>query len=164
MQSRDHILNTYSEKISQYAEKRFARNDVNIIVNARWVYVIQKPDHWLIRNRVSEVTPEKVILTIKDSKDKSAKAKTVEIPSGFVLWSTGIGEYSLSLDDRAGRLSLLAAMQPFTKRLVELLPNQYHNKAVQVDGYLRVTGAPTGTVYAIGDASTVSFVSLHQCM
>ena len=35
IQSRDHILNTYSEKISQYAEKRFARNDVNIITNAR---------------------------------------------------------------------------------------------------------------------------------
>lgn len=44
---------------------------------------------------MSEVTPEKVILTIKDSKDKSAKAKTVEIPSGFVLWSTGIGEFEL---------------------------------------------------------------------
>ena len=35
IQSRDHILNTYSEKISQYAEKRFARNDVDVIVNAR---------------------------------------------------------------------------------------------------------------------------------
>ena len=47
-------------------------------------------------------------------------------------------------------------MQPFTKRLVELLPNQFHSKAVQVDGFLRVKGAPEGTVYAIGDASTVS--------
>ena len=46
-------------------------------------------------------------------------------------------------------------MQPFTKRLVELLPNQFHSKAVQVDGYLRVAGAPKGTVYAVGDASTV---------
>jgi len=48
-------------------------------------------------------------------------------------------------------------MQPFTKRLVELLPNQFHSKAVQVDGFLRVKGAPEGTVYAIGDASTVSY-------
>ena len=46
-------------------------------------------------------------------------------------------------------------MQPFTKRLVELLPNQFHSKAVQVDGFLRVKGAPAGTVYALGDASTV---------
>lgn len=47
-------------------------------------------------------------------------------------------------------------MQPFTKRLVDILPNQFHSKAVQVDGFLRVKGAPKGTVYAIGDASTVS--------
>ena len=46
-------------------------------------------------------------------------------------------------------------MQPLTKRLVELLPNQYHSKAVEVDQYLRVRGAPKGTVYAIGDAATV---------
>lgn len=47
-------------------------------------------------------------------------------------------------------------MQPLTKRLVELLPNQFHSKAVEVDQYLRVRGAPKGTVYAIGDAATVS--------
>jgi NADH dehydrogenase len=35
IQSRDHILNTYSEKISEYAEKRFARNDVNVWTNTR---------------------------------------------------------------------------------------------------------------------------------
>ena len=46
-------------------------------------------------------------------------------------------------------------MQPFTQRLVELLPNQFHSKAVQTDAYLRVEGAPKGTVYAVGDASTV---------
>jgi len=46
-------------------------------------------------------------------------------------------------------------MQPFTKAMVERLPNQYHSKAVQVDNYLRVEGAPKGTIYAIGDASTV---------
>ena len=50
-------------------------------------------------------------------------------------------------------------MQPLTKRLVELLPNQYHSKAVEVDQYLRVRGAPKGTVYAIGDAATVSLLS-----
>jgi NADH dehydrogenase len=41
---------------------------------------------------VAEVTPEKVIVTIKDGKDKDAKPVTKEIPAGFVLWSTGIGE------------------------------------------------------------------------
>ncbi|WWD19232.1 hypothetical protein CI109_103690 [Kwoniella shandongensis] len=121
IQSRDHILNTYSEKISQYAEKRFARNDVDVVINAR----------------VQEVQQDKVVLSIKDPKDKDAKPRTQEVEAGFVLWSTGI------------------AMQPFTKRLVELLPNQYHSKAVEVDNYLRVQGAPLGTVYAMGDAATV---------
>ncbi len=41
--------------------------------------------------RVQEVTPEKVILSIKDPKDKEAKPKIEEIKAGFVLWSTGIG-------------------------------------------------------------------------
>lgn len=47
------------------------------------------------------------------------------------------------------------AMQPFTKRLVDILPNQFHSKAVQTDAFLRVKGAPKGTVYAIGDAATI---------
>ncbi|ADV23606.1 NADH dehydrogenase [Cryptococcus gattii Ru294] len=121
IQSRDHILNTYSEKISQYAEKRFARNDVRVIINAR----------------VQEVKDDRVILSVKDSNNKDAKPEVKELEAGFVLWSTGI------------------AMQPFTKRLVELLPNQYHSKAVEIDGFLRVQGAPQGSVYALGDASTV---------
>ncbi|WVQ72061.1 hypothetical protein IAR50_001605 [Cryptococcus sp. DSM 104548] len=121
IQSRDHILNTYSEKISQYAESRFARNDVTVITNAR----------------VQEVTPDQVTITVKDPKNKDAKPETKDIEAGFVLWSTGI------------------AMQPFTQRLVEVLPNQYHSKAVEVDGYLRVQGAPMGTVYALGDSATV---------
>jgi NADH dehydrogenase FAD-containing subunit len=33
---RDHILNTYSEKISEYAEKRFQREHVDVITNARY--------------------------------------------------------------------------------------------------------------------------------
>ena len=45
------------------------------------------------------------------------------------------------------------------KRLIECCldrPNQVHKKAIEVDAHLRVKGAPAGTVYAIGDASTVS--------
>jgi len=96
VQSRDHILNTYSEKISQYAEKRFARNDVNVVMNAR--YAIDPPtrtrDRRLlsVSDRVQEVTPDKVVLSIK-GKNKDDKPEIVEIPSGFTLWSTGIGEF-----------------------------------------------------------------------
>ncbi|EGG01614.1 uncharacterized protein MELLADRAFT_110853 [Melampsora larici-populina 98AG31] len=68
IQSRDHILNTYSEKISQYAEKRFAKAEIDTILNAR----------------VKEITPTSVTYTNKTDK------KEHTIPAGFVLWSTGI--------------------------------------------------------------------------
>lgn len=56
-------------------QKRFARADIDVIINAR----------------VSAIEPDKVKLTIKDPKDKNAEPKAVEVPAGFVLWSTGIG-------------------------------------------------------------------------
>jgi len=71
IQSRDHILNTYSEKISEYAEARFEKNEINTIVNAR----------------VKSVTPDSVTYTTKNA-DGSTQETT--IPSGFTLWSTGI--------------------------------------------------------------------------
>jgi len=43
-------------------------------------------------NRVAEVTEDQVKITIKKNpKDKSSEAHAIEIPAGFVLWSTGIG-------------------------------------------------------------------------
>lgn len=58
--------------------------------------------------RVKEVTPEHVVYTTKDK----ATGKTIEkrIPANFVLWSTGI------------------AMNPFTRQVSDLLPNQVHKK------------------------------------
>ncbi|KAH7343714.1 nucleotide-binding domain-containing protein [Rhizoctonia solani] len=117
IQSRDHILNTYSESISQYAEQKFNRDNVNVITNARVKAV--HPDHVEYEQR----EPNGKVL--------------YSIPSNFVLWSTGI------------------AMNPFTQRVSDLLPNQVHKKAIEVDAHLRVKGAPLGTVYAIGDASTI---------
>lgn len=118
IQSRDHILNTYSEKISQYAEARFDKNGIDTVLNAR----------------VKSVSPTSVTYTVKHD-DGSVAEKT--IPSGFTLWSTGI------------------AMSPFTIKMASLLPNQYHRHALEVDSHLRVKGAPLGTIYAIGDASTI---------
>ncbi|GAA6062318.1 hypothetical protein JCM10212_006870 [Sporobolomyces blumeae] len=119
IQSRDHILNTYAEKISQYAEARFRRNEIDMILNSR----------------VKEVTPDKVVYTTKDP--ETGKTTEHEVDSGFTLWSTGI------------------AMNPFTKRVASLLPNQYHKHALEVDSHLRVLGAPLGTVYALGDCATI---------
>ncbi|KAL8277059.1 hypothetical protein RQP46_010593 [Phenoliferia psychrophenolica] len=71
IQSRDHILNTYSQKISEYAEQKFARNDIDTILNAR----------------VKEVRDGSVVYTHKDENGKTVE-ETLE--SGFTLWSTGI--------------------------------------------------------------------------
>ncbi|KAH7910637.1 nucleotide-binding domain-containing protein [Hygrophoropsis aurantiaca] len=118
IQSREHILNTYSEAISKYAEHKFCRDHVDLVTSAR----------------VSEVKDDSVIYTTRSPDGKIIKH---EIPTNFVLWSTGI------------------AMNPFTQRVSDLLPNQVHKKAIEVDAHLRVKGAPSGTVYAIGDCATV---------
>ncbi|KAG6865943.1 hypothetical protein C0991_010444, partial [Blastosporella zonata] len=84
-------------------------------------------------SRVAEVSKDSVTFTTKED------GKTVKhtIPTNFVLWSTGI------------------AMNPFTKRVTDLLPNQVHKRAIVVDAHLRVKGAPLGEVYCIGDSATI---------
>ncbi|KAF7725711.1 hypothetical protein EC973_009428 [Apophysomyces ossiformis] len=70
IQSRDHILNTFDAKISEYAERRFNREKINVITNAR----------------VMRVDEDKVIYRYKDN----GEDKYGEIPFGLCLWSTGI--------------------------------------------------------------------------
>jgi NADH dehydrogenase FAD-containing subunit len=87
---------------------------------------------------VKAIYPDHVVYSTK-----SPDGETIEheVPTNFVLWSTGI------------------AMNPFTHRVSTLLPNQVHKKAIEVDAHLRVKGAPLGDVYAIGDCATVSAVA-----
>lgn len=78
IQSRDHILNTFDSKISEYAEKRFDRERVNVITNAR----------------VAKIEPDHVVYKLKPTQpDQEPVAK--ELPYGLCLWSTGIGKFSL---------------------------------------------------------------------
>ncbi|KAH9966845.1 mitochondrial NADH dehydrogenase [Russula dissimulans] len=72
IQSREHILNTYSEAISKFAELKFKREGVKLITSAR----------------VGEVRPDHVVYTTKDP--GSGKIVEHTIPTNFVLWSTGI--------------------------------------------------------------------------
>lgn len=81
------------------------------------------------------VNPEYVIYTVKNP--TTGHTEQHSIPTNFILWSTGI------------------AMNPFTQRVSNLLPNQVHKKAIETDAHLRVKGAPLGEVYAIGDCATV---------
>ncbi|KAG9288045.1 hypothetical protein G9A89_017640 [Geosiphon pyriformis] len=68
IQSQDHILNTYDAKISTFAEKKFQRDNINLITGAR----------------VQKIGKENIVY--KDKKSGEEK----ELPYGLVLWSTGI--------------------------------------------------------------------------
>jgi NADH dehydrogenase len=73
IQSRSHILNTYDEALSKYAEGRFAHDSVDVLTNSR----------------VKEVFPDRIQFTQKDDK---GEVITKEIPMGFCLWSTGVSQ------------------------------------------------------------------------
>ncbi|KAI1478789.1 FAD/NAD(P)-binding domain-containing protein [Daldinia eschscholtzii] len=76
IQSRGHILNTYDEALSKYAEDRFARDQVEVLVNSR----------------VKEVQKDKIIFT---QKSDDGTIITKELPMGFCLWSTGVSQAEL---------------------------------------------------------------------
>ncbi|KAJ3168997.1 hypothetical protein HDU88_001324 [Geranomyces variabilis] len=73
VQSADHILNTFSEAISLYAEDKCKKHGINVITNAR----------------VEKVEPG--LLTYRNKKAKPEEQCTHKLPFGICLWSTGIG-------------------------------------------------------------------------
>lgn len=73
IQSRGHILNTYDETLSKYAEERFARDQIEILTNSR----------------VKEITKDKILFT---QKGENGETIVKELPAGFVLWSTGVAQ------------------------------------------------------------------------
>ncbi|RYP91343.1 hypothetical protein DL770_002577 [Monosporascus sp. CRB-9-2] len=76
IQSRSHILNTYDETLSRYAEEKFARDQIEVLTNSR----------------VKEVFPDKIAFT---QKMDDGTIVTKEIPTGFCLWSTGVSQAAL---------------------------------------------------------------------
>lgn len=77
IQSRGHILNTYDEALSKYAEEKFSHDEVEVLTNSR----------------VKEVHPDKIVFT---QKDENGRIIIKELPMGFCLWSTGVGKSTLS--------------------------------------------------------------------
>ncbi|KAI7315261.1 FAD/NAD(P)-binding domain-containing protein [Hortaea werneckii] len=86
IQSRGHILNTYDEALSKYAEQRFAHDQVDIQTNSR----------------VKEVLPDKILFAQKN--EETGQVETRELPMGFCLWSTGVSqtEFSQKLAKKLG--------------------------------------------------------------
>ncbi|KAJ2898223.1 putative mitochondrial nadh dehydrogenase protein [Zalerion maritima] len=97
IQSRGHILNTYDEQVSKYAEARFARDQINVLTNSR----------------VSEVQPDRIVFTQKTpGPDGGITAK--ELPTGFCLWSTGVSQ-----TDFCQRLAAQLGQSQTNKRALE---------------------------------------------
>jgi NADH:quinone reductase (non-electrogenic) len=71
VQSQSHILNTYDQKISDYAERKFKNDRIDVITNAR----------------VSKVEKDKIHYAIK-SKDGTVTEHV--LPAGLIVWSTGV--------------------------------------------------------------------------
>ncbi|OBZ90278.1 External alternative NAD(P)H-ubiquinone oxidoreductase B1, mitochondrial [Choanephora cucurbitarum] len=129
IQSRDHILNTFDSKISEYAEKRFDRAHIQVITNAR----------------VQRIDEDKVVYTIKGT-NVDGQPITKTLPYGLCLWSTGIvGEL----------LTIVKAMTPFAKNLTEKLSEQAHKRVLTTDGYLHLNGVPDQSIYALGDCASI---------
>lgn len=86
IQSRGHILNTYDEVVSKYAEERFARDQVQVLTNSR----------------VQEVKPDSIVFTQTDANGNIVKK---ELPMGFCLWSTGVSqtEFAQRLAKKLGK-------------------------------------------------------------
>ncbi|EWC45379.1 hypothetical protein DRE_00778 [Drechslerella stenobrocha 248] len=73
IQSRKHILNTYDEALSMYAEEKFARDHVEVYTNAR----------------VQEVKADRIVFS---EKTDNGQLVVKEIPYGLCLWSTGVSQ------------------------------------------------------------------------
>ncbi|AEE85455.1 External alternative NAD(P)H-ubiquinone oxidoreductase B1 [Arabidopsis thaliana] len=69
IQSGDHILNTFDERISSFAEQKFTRDGIDVQTGMR----------------VMSVTDKDITVKVKSS------GELVSIPHGLILWSTGVG-------------------------------------------------------------------------
>lgn len=69
IQSGDHILNTFDERISSFAESKFARDGIDVQTGCR----------------VLSVSEKQISVKVK------SKGEVCAVPYGMVVWSTGVG-------------------------------------------------------------------------
>ncbi len=77
VQSGAHILNTYDRTISEFAERKFEHDAVDVLTNAR----------------VQRVERDRVIFT---QQGPSGETITKQLPFGLCLWSTGIARQPIT--------------------------------------------------------------------
>ncbi|KAL6933279.1 hypothetical protein ACO0R3_002382 [Hanseniaspora guilliermondii] len=77
IQSRKHILNTYDKTISEFTEKKFLHDNIDVQTNSR----------------VKKVLPDRIIYTQLGENNETIEK---DIPFGVCLWSTGLAQNTLS--------------------------------------------------------------------
>jgi NADH dehydrogenase len=106
----------------------------------------------LTNARVKEVQSDKILFTQMEGGTPVVK----EIPMGFCLWSTGVCQFNNHhLPLPLINLTTNTAQGEFCRTLSKKLEGQNNVHALETDTHLRLTGAPLGDVYAIGDCATV---------
>lgn len=153
IQSRTHILNTYDEALSQYAEVCFLDFGVQIelVSNVMQGRFTRDGIEVLTNARVKEVKKDRVLF----SQVEDGKEIVKEIPTAFCLWSTGVGMLRWHPRMKIVPTDLDLARAEICDTLCAKLDGQHNKHALETDTHLRLIGAPLGDVYAIGDCSTV---------
>merc|ERR1719204_2210584 len=108
------VLPAYSDEVSDFTLKTFKKINVDTY----------------LRCRVSKITDKSIQMVLPSG-------ETQEMPCGFVLWASGIGQV------------------PFSKLMMSKIPSQQNNRpaVINVDEKLRIKGVPRGNVFALGDCS-----------
>ncbi|GMH12067.1 hypothetical protein Nepgr_013908 [Nepenthes gracilis] len=76
IQSGDHILNTFDERICDFAEKKFSRDGIDVLTGCR----------------VMSVSDDSIIMKVKST------GEVCSVPHGMVVWSTGVGTRPVTRD------------------------------------------------------------------
>eukprot|EP01071_Lankesteria_metandrocarpae_P012123 Lankesteria_metandrocarpae@DN5500_c0_g1_i1.p1 len=107
------VLPMFNQEVSEFTIRNFKKMRIQALLNTR----------------VTKVTP-KSICVVSDGKDQ-------ELPCGFVLWASGIGQV------------------PFAKKVMSKIPSQQKNRpaVMNVDQCLRLKGVTGNNVFAFGDCS-----------
>ncbi|KAG8386911.1 hypothetical protein BUALT_Bualt03G0198100 [Buddleja alternifolia] len=113
LEAGDHILNMFDKRITQFAEDKFQRDGINLKVGSM----------------VTKVSETEISTKERDT------GKTVSIPYGMVVWSTGIGTRPVVTD--------------FMKQI-----GQTNRRVLATDEWLRVEGCDS--IYALGDCATIN--------
>lgn len=138
VETRDHVLSMYDKQISEYTEKHFNRENIQLLLNK----MVQRVD--------------KNGLAVKDQQGSSSF-----ITAGTIVWCTGAYRAALChaltsnifvhTRARAG-----IKLNPLAVSLMNKLPKeaQQNARALKTDGYLQVKGS-NGSIFAMGDTATI---------